>query len=161
MKKKTPYILLIPAIVVLAAIIITGINKKREEKAENIEYAEKAVFGENLAESGDVIKYEYYQTDPDSGLAVIYTFTVYPKKNGVCSGNITIQGAGNDLSLRCAVKIENQVTSFLFAGYENGDDGEFKVGDELVKLHKAEKDLFAEFLNLKKIFPGEDIARNY
>ncbi len=162
MKKKIPYILLVLALIVAAAIVIKGINDKKDRKEEYSGYAESiAEKGQTDADTEKI--YEYYQTDPKTGLAVIYTFRVDAEKDGVRSGRITIDGAGKSIDILCAVKTEDSVTSFLFASYLDGSEsaGDFSSGDVLVKLHTTDKDTVAEFAELDKIFPGEELVRNF
>lgn len=161
MKNKIPYILLAVAILIGAAIIVKGTNAKKAEKQQNTEYAQSIKDSDTKPDTERL--YEFYQTDPESGLAVIYTFRISPEEDGKRSGSITVDGAGKNVMINCAVRREDLTDTFLFSYYgENSDSmGEFGTGDELVRIHKKEKATVPEFIKLPKVYDGEEMVRNY
>lgn len=163
MKNKVLLIFLIIVLAAAAIIVIKGIADKKERQKQDIIHAESIIAGDTEADDTVNGIYEYYQTNPETGLAVIYTFSVSTDEHGKGSGKITIDNGGKICTISCAVKKENDSTVFLFAEYEDASEsmGEFEVGDVLVRLHSREKALVPKWAELKSLYPGEEIVRNY
>lgn len=161
MKNKLPYIFLVLAVIICASIVIKGINDKKASHEENANYAQSIKNDTESAKTEQI--YEYYQTNPENGLAVIYTFRINGGENEKRSGSITVDGAGKTVNITCAVKHEGNTMTFLFADYAEGSDitEKFSMGDELLRLHKKEKETVPEFIKLSKVYPEASIIRNY
>ncbi len=156
MMKKIPYILLFAVLILSLAIVIKGISSKRQEKEENIENARKTAVENSIVSTEKL--YEFYQTNPENGLAVIYKF-----ETGNGNGRITVENGGETVSILCAVKEDKNVSEFIFVAYEESSKlaGDFSVGDVLVRLHKKEKAIVPEWVAMECLFPGEEVVRNY
>ncbi len=163
MKNKTMLIFFAVVLVIAMAIVIKGTMDKKEQKDRDILHAKNVASGESTKEAATEEKYEFYQTDPDTGLAVIYTFEASLGNDGKGSGSITLDNREDITKISCAVKKENDSIVFVFAKYDENDTkyGNFSLGDILVKLHKNEKGIAAEWVSLKSLYPGEEVVRNY
>lgn len=163
MKNKTMLIFFVVVIVIAMAIVIKGTTDRKERKEQDIRHAESVVSGVDTEENAKEAKYEFYQTDPDTGLTAIYTLETSVGTNCKGSGSITVDNCGEVTKISCAVKKENESTVFIFARYEenNTEAENFKIGDILLKLHSKEKGHVIEWVSLTSIYPGEEIIRNY
>ncbi len=163
MKNKLPLIFLMIVLVAAAIVVIKGTADKNERQKQDVIYAESIIAGDTKTDGTVQDIYEYYQTDPENGLAIIYIFSVSTDEHGKGSGKITIDNGGKTSTISCAVKKEDDSTVFLFAEYEDKSEsmGKFNVGDVLVRLHSKEKALVPEWVELQSFYPNEEVIRNY
>lgn len=163
MKNKTMLIFFVAVLIVAMGIIIKGTMDKSKQKEQDIIHAEDVASGNSTVSDGTKTKYEFYQTNPETNLAVIYTFESNLGNDGKGSGTIIVDNAGSITRILCAVKKDGDAIAFIFAGYDSNDNdiGDFKKGDTLVKLHKKEKGIVPEWSELQSLYPGEEVIRNY
>ena len=163
MKKKLPYIIFAAALIVAAAIVIKGIKDKKDTENRYIEYAKNVDAAVTTETSEDSQIYEYIQTNPENGLAVIYTFKVFGEKDGVQSGLITIDGHGIYMNISCAVTEEADSTVFIFSKIleDSKNSIDANQGDILVKLHKKDGRVIPEWIKLQPVIEGEQVISNF
>ena len=165
MKKKLPVIILL---IILAVCIFIVTKAARDKKVKELEYKELAqkVSQSTSPEmtSGDSdAAFEFIQTNPENGLAVIYSFNIYPENDGVRSGKITIDGNGVLCEISCAVTKQGDADTFIFGKYLTDDTAGTSLfaGDILVKLHAKDGRIIPEWCELSPIFKGEDVMPNF
>ena len=151
-------IILVLAIAVTAVKIYTG---KKAKKTEYREYAQ-SVTGIPQKDGKSEHTYEFLQTDPDSGLAVIYTFEIAGDENGISGGRMIVDGKGTYIDFLCAVAREDDADVFIFSSVADGSDAyDAQQGDILAKLHKKDGKVFVEWVTFKSMVPGAETFANY
>ena len=164
MKTKLPVIVLLALLVIATAIVIKNNNDKKAVEREYAEYARLAASEENTDESdAEKVKYEFVQTDPESGLAIIYTFEINSTSGESRRGSITVDGSGRYLNVVCAVAADEDADVFIFSSEISDEKGllDAESGDVLVKIHHKDGRLIPEWLGLENMIPGEDVVENY
>ena len=163
MRKKLPYIILAVALVVSMVIVIKGIASKKATESQYREYADKVDTSatDQALKSSD--SFEYIQTNPESGLAIIYTFKISEENDSVTSGLITIDGDGSYMNISCAVTEEADSTVFIFSKLhkDSRDSIDAKPGDVLVRLHKKDGRVIPEWVKLQPVIKGEPVIANF
>lgn len=163
-KRYLPYIIFAAVLIIAAAIVINGINAKNTEKQQKREYVE-SISTEDMKKrsAGSEMIYEFIQTDPESGLAIIYTFSIFKTEDGKLAGNILIDASDKSYDISCGVMQDGNIDVFLFSDYI-GDSEKIKdavPGAELAKLHGKDGRIVPELILLPNLLPGEDLAPNF
>ena len=165
MKKKIPLIAIIVALAICIFVVTKSITDKKSKENEYKELAQNVSQSANSETiSKDCEKaFEFLQMSPKSGLAVIYNFKIYPEKDGVKSGSITIDGNGVFSEIACAVIAEGDADVFIFSKYLTDEKAgtALSAGDLAVKIHTKDGRVIPEWLGLQPMFDGEDIMPNF
>ena len=158
MKKKLPIIAIIAALAVCIFIVTSELGDKKE-KAKQYESLAASVSDEALPEAMGKT-YEFIQTNPESGLAVIYTFEISETDDGTRIGRIIADSSAESYEIICAVLREEDAEVFIFGRYAEGElsGADFSAGDVLARLHFKEGRIIPEWVGLRDVTSGEVVA---